>query len=430
MITELLEDDSINNLNDLGKVINQQRSGMYFLPNNLTDFVATIIKKTNPKSCINLNSNLGEILSKLKDIDNSIGLDLNTDNIKVSKHFNPEIKFENINPLNFQTDEKFDTVITFPILGQKIEVSGKTRFSEELYIEKALDLINENGKAILILPEIFLRGSAFKEMRSTIMATTKIERIIDLPKRLIGSPLFGHSIIVLNKRYDGLVNFSKINEVNFTNYTEILNKQDFSIETCNLAERWDYFFHNPSNKEYEKELEPYKTQAVSELVEIVRGVPISSDKRNENGELLLLNWKSISNGELRLSTDEEFIDKKGLSKREQNAVLKIGDIVLRSILTKKQGFYLHSDPEKKIIAPSNSLILRGENAEYVATYLNTASGIKLFNQQIDRHVIGLVLNIKDLQNIQIPILPLDYLKFASKSKLEKLQNQDLFIIKE
>src|SRR5699024_3342857 len=123
-----------------------------------------------------------------------------------------------------------------------------------------------------------------------------------------------------------------------------------------------------------------------------------------------LTSRNISNGRLTFTDNDKFISKKEFSRREQKAILQNSDILIPRIQRNKESFYVHTDTEKKIIAFQHFIILRGKNADYVATYLNTDNGIMLFNQQIERHARGNVMatiSISDLKNIEIPILPLE-----------------------
>src|SRR5690606_35097522 len=112
-------------------------------------------------------------------------------------------------------------------------------------------------------------------------------------------------------------------------------------------------------------------------------------------------------------------------------ILQNGDILIPRIQRNKESYYVHTDTEQKIIAFQHFIILRGKNADYVATYLNTDNGIMLFNQQIERYASGNVMpiiSISDLKNFEIPILPIEDLELASKRKLEKLSYDELLVI--
>ena len=277
----------------------------------------------------------------------------------------------------------------------------------------------------------FLTASVFEELRNTILFKYGLETIISMPKGLLIGTGIELSILVVNHAKIEKTKYYKIKGRAFSKTSP--GNPDFSVLRNNLIYRWDYKFHNPKNREYEKELKNQETKRIEELVDVVRGTHFSGEEFKGKGNYLCLTSRNISNGNLNFTDSDKFISKREFSRREQNAILRNGDILVPSIQRKKESFYVHNDNDGKIIAFDTIIILRGKNADYVASYLNTDNGIRLFNQQIQRHAIGsvtLFISISDLKNIQIPILPIENLELASKRKLEKLSYDELLAVKE
>ena len=224
-----------------------------------------------------------------------------------------------------------------------------------------------------------------------------------------------------------------VKSTNFKPLDVFVKDADFKMSKDTLNERWDYNFHDPIHKKHEEQLKNFETRKIEELVEITIGIPFKSEERIDLGNFQILSPRNITNGKFEPSESDKYINISKLNNREDKAVLKDGDIVFPRFYRDKIGIYIHSSIENNLIANQHLIILRGENAEYVATYLNTENGISLFNQQIKRHARGNVIptiSLKDLKNIQIPILPIEDLELASKRKLEKLSYEELLNIKE
>lgn len=429
MIIEELKSQGITSLEKMTEHLSRNNNRFLFLPDNLAKLVANLAQSSNPVSCINLNSNLGEILSNCDKIKSKIGIDINAQNTELAKYLNPSLYFENLDPLSYTSKSRFDSVICFPPLGLKIQVNGRKAHSEQLYLRKSLELLNDQGTAVFIVANNFLTAPIYDELRNIILEKFSLETLISLPKGILRNTGVDLSILVISQNKSNLTKYYKIKDSAFSNIT--LEDCDFSVLTDNLFERWDYNFHNPKNREYEKELKNKETKRIDELVEVVSGTHFSKDEIKQEGDFLWLTNLNISNGNLTLTNNDKFISKKAYSIREQNAILQNGDILIPRIQRNKESFYIHSDIEKKIIAFQHYIILRGKNADYVATYLNTDNGIKLFNQQIQRHARGSVMptiSISDLKKIEIPILPIEDLELASKRKLEKLSYEELLKI--
>ncbi len=75
MIIEELKSKGITSLEKVIDYLSRNNNGFYYLPDNLSKLVANLAQKNKPESCLNLNSNLGEILSNCEAIKNKIGID-------------------------------------------------------------------------------------------------------------------------------------------------------------------------------------------------------------------------------------------------------------------------------------------------------------------------------------------------------------------
>lgn len=431
MTIDELKSKGITSFKKVTEYLSRSDRGFFFLPDNLAKLTADLAQSKKPESCINLNSNLGEILSHCNQIKSKIGVDINVQNIELAKYLNPSLHFENLDPLSYTSTSHFDSVICFPPLRQRIQVNGRRLQSEQLYLNKSLELLSKQGTAVFIVANNFLTAPVFEELRNTILEKYGLDTVISLPKGILRNTGVDLSILVINHDKSKATKYFKIKDRAFSNTN--LSNSDFSVLKDNLVERWDYKFHNPKNREYEKELKNQETKRVTDLVEVVLGTHFSRDEIKEEGDFLWLTSRNVPNGNLTLTDNDKFISKKEFSRREQNAILQNGDILIPRIQRNKESFYVHTDTEKKIVAFQHFIILRGKNADYVATYLNTDNGIKLFNQQIERHARGNVMptiSISDLKNIEIPILPIEDLELASKRKLEKLSYNELLVIKE
>jgi len=431
MIIKELKSKGITSLEKVTEYLSRNKNRFFFLPDNLSSLVATLAQRNKPKSCLNLNSNIGEILSHCSEIENKVGIDINSQNVELAKYLNPNLQFENLDPLSYNSETRFNSVICFPPLGQRIQLNGRRIQAEQLYFSKSLELLEEQGNAVFIVANNFLTAPVFEELRNTILNNYSLETVISLPKGILRNTGVDLSILLINHNKFETTKYYKINDKDFSKTT--LGDSDFSVVKDNLTERWDYNFHNPKNREYEKELKNQETKRIEELVEVVLGTHFSREEFKGKGDYLWLTSRNISNGNLNFTDSDKFISKREFSRREQNAILRNGDILIPRIQRNKESFYVHNDNDGKIIAFQHFIILRGKNADYVASYLNTDNGIKLFNQQIQRHARGSVMptiSISDLKNIEIPILPIEDLELASKRKLEKLSYDELLVVKE
>lgn len=430
MTIDELNSKNIKTLADFELLSNRSRQeGLFFVPDTISNIVADLANISNPKNAIVLNSNYGEISSKLSEIENLVSVDVNANNIELSKYLNPKLTFINSDPLNYSLSDKFDFVVTFPPLGQRLEFNGRRTSSETLYIEKALELLNENGKAIFILSSNFLTAPVYDEQRNFILNNFGLSKILSLPQGTIRNTGIELSILVVSKAKVLKTDYYTVNQ----NFNLKNVKPTFSVSEEELTERWDLNFHNPENQKYQEQLNENETKKIGDLVEICLGIPFNQDERKPKGNYKIISSRNILNGFLEEISTDNFVEKYNFSERDLKAILKKGDILFPRFNRQKVSIYVHNSDDNKLIANQDIFILRGKNAEYVATYLNTDSGLNLFNQQIKRHARGALqkaISRQDLSNFQIPILPIADLEYASKSKLEKLSHNQLLEIKE
>lgn len=430
MTIEELKLSKVKTLLDFGLYLKRNsQQGFHYIPDIISNLIAEISTIEKPNNAIILNSNFGEISSKLEDIEKVVSIDVNESNIEIAKYFNPNLNFLNEDPLNYSDSNKFDFVVAFPPFGQKLDVNGRNYSSETLHIEKALTLLSNIGTAIIILPNNILTAPAYSQIRDTIINKYGLDKIITVPHRTIGNTGIDISLLVVKK----VIKLNTDFYLTDSNFKINFSAPSFSVLKEKLGERWDFHFHNPSNKEYEEELNEHKTKKIDSLVEIYLGELIKQEDRLTVGKYKILTPSNFKNGHFESTSKDSYIEEIDPNSRQIRAIIKKGDILLSRIYREKSTIYVHSSDEENYIANQHIVILRGKNAEYVATYLNTESGLNLFNQQINRHkrgAIAPVISLQDLANIQIPILPIEDLEIASKSKLEKLPKDEIYRLEE
>jgi hypothetical protein len=430
MIIDELKSKKISSIEKVVDYLSNSEKGFYYLSDNLAELIANSAQDSHPNNCIVLNSNIGEILSKCNKIDNRLGIDISSKNIDIANYLYPNLHFKNIDPLEYETKDKFDSVICYPILGQRIKKNGKETHSEKLYVSKSLELLSEEGTAVLLLPKSFLVVKEFEDLRREINQKYRLKRIITLPIGVLNNTVIEFSLVEITKQIVEKTEFCKINSSQLENKQILSFEPDFSVLSETILERWDFEYYNPTHNRYEEELKKYETKKIEDLVEIVRGAHIKGVEKKSSGDFQIINNKNIEKGYLEATESDKYV---GLTSLNNKAILRAGDIVFsqRGIHNKRIEVYIHEGNNNRFIANSFLIILRGKNAEYVTTYLNTKNGFDLFNQQIKRHSRGVIfpnVSIDDLKKIQIPILPIEDLELASKRKLEKLSYEELLKI--
>lgn len=417
MPDELKPTDETNSPTPGTEIEQTRHHGAYYVSEAIVGTIADIARLENPSSAIVLNANYGEFLSKLTWIKNLTSVGSNTSSIDFAEHLSSNITIENVDPASYSTSRKFDVVVAFPPPGLKVVFDKRRIASEALYTEKALELLGENGIAILIVSNDFLTGSLYAKLRSKILTSYGLLKIISFPPGSIKETKVEFSVLVVSK--------SNAPETNFYSFDPDFNTAttppSFSVPKGNLTERWDFHFHNPENQTHEQNFDGIETKALGDLVEVLTGRLLGTKGIRGKGEYRIISPRNISRGYLEQYETDRFLEEDDITSQEQRSIVEFGDILISRFHREKGNIYTHASNGEKLIANEHILILRGEGADYVARYLETDAGISAFNEQVHRRKKGITLptiSRSELSRIKIPILPKVDLEYASRRKLE------------
>lgn len=90
-------------------------------------------------------------------------------------------------PFNSQThDQKFDVVVAVPPWGLSLSETGSTHRkirSELLFIEHAMDVLAEGGRAAIVVPHSFLSAGIAKRVRQRLIETFRVDAVVNLPSQ-------------------------------------------------------------------------------------------------------------------------------------------------------------------------------------------------------------------------------------------------------
>lgn len=401
--------------------------------NDVAWLMAKIGSLYKPEKLADISCGLGNIMVHCNYC-TSTGFDIDKNIIDIADFISPEIKFINTNSLELSDEEKYDAIISHFPYG-KVQINGRKDELESAFITKGLKLLKAKGVLICLVPERLLFGNTktFSELRRTVVENNHLKTVISFEPGFFEATGIKRSILVIEKEYSSEATQFIKHSTGTKTLEKLSNKNgDFFISKDQLTSRWDYHFHSPEYKKHEEQLSIQETKRMDDLVEIIIGTPLKASDKLSVGNLKVITPRNVASGTLDATETDNYLKKSELNTREEKAILKYGDIILPRFYRDKIDIYIHTEAKQEYIANSNLIILRGKNAEYVAIYLNTEKGIDLFNQQIRRHSVGNVIpviSLKDLKNIQIPILPIQDLELASKNKLEKLSYGELMNIK-
>lgn len=174
---------------------NKNKKGSYYTPSFIVKDMLTNINITKKQKVLDPCCGTGMFLLGIEtdDPNNIYGYDIDVIAVQIAKvnlmvkykriDFDPKIERKNY--FNDEINEKFDIIITNPPWGAKLtdvnpkayeEIKTKESFSYALY--KSINLVNEDGKVIFLLPESFLNVKTHTDIREYVIKNISIEKIV------------------------------------------------------------------------------------------------------------------------------------------------------------------------------------------------------------------------------------------------------------
>nr|WP_263327079.1 restriction endonuclease subunit S [Neobacillus sp. Marseille-Q6967] len=407
---------------------------IFDMPNELAQLMTDIALEDNPKSVIDINCSTGKLLSYFPKETVLTGYDSIGDGINIGKFIYPNIELNNQNPIYKDFSRMYDCVVSCLPRGGQIFYEGIEQNTTLVYLKKAMAILKEQGKLVVLISNGFLTApSSFQMYRDQLLANYDLEMIMNLNTGNFRPNLRDMSLIVIRKSPPT----EKVLMPSFANnYDEIkqfyFGKSGFAVESARLiGSRWDPHFYDPRFKKIDEKLKNKDVKKLEEIANILSGPGFRGEERLDSGKYLIVRPGHIQNGELNLFTENQYID--DCSQDENVCILQPGDMIT-PLVNNSGELYIYKETDPPAIASRDIAIIRSANNEYIKTYLHTKEGKKLYSLQVDRKSRGVPqsrrLTVRDIKNIRIPLLPLDNLNVVSDKGIESATQSELLELKE
>jgi type I restriction enzyme M protein len=209
--------------------------GEFYTPKCLSDLVNKLTGDVQGIDVYEPTIGSGNLVTKFYENNNIYGQEFNEDTYEITKLLLPNATLEQGDTLSNDKfeDKKFDLIISNPPYGG----SGWTPFEHEkfqpapvnkkeiesAFIQHNIWHLNDNGKAIMILPHgCLFRGNKEGKMREYILSNNWLECIIGVPSNLFSNTGIPVQIMIFNKAkttedilfIDASKEFTKVKKLN------------------------------------------------------------------------------------------------------------------------------------------------------------------------------------------------------------------------
>lgn len=420
---------------------NGLRACEFNTPSELIEIIKYFSKGANKIFDIGCGS--GNTLISLKNENSNIhcsGIDINPIQCLISKirlsTFNDQDDIMNGDYFSTNIDEKFSLVVCNMPFGLRMDRTRRDEvlryFNESFIIKinpassmewllvyKSLNILNSNGKLVLISPVTPLIKDADTNLRRTLLEQNLIDYVIELPAGTYTGTGISYCIVVLDKnKSDNNVKFvdgsncikvvGNQKKVDYNKVMSILDSNSFKTVNVNLIA--DNNYNLLPSKYFNKEKKSKLQNAIklSDLkVEVLRGYQnFTKNDAVEDGKYSIVTVGDIDdNGKM-----SKVLQKLNTNRDVSKFLLQNKDIIISTKGTKIKICYVEELKNDNTIFHGNLSVIRCKdnrlNPIFLKIYLESDRG-QLELNSIQTGTAIITINLSQLSNISIPLLDIE-----------------------
>lgn len=410
-------------------VENDSRIHLHTTPNVLGKLISEIAREKDHENAIDICCGTGNLLYYLQNsIEDLTGVEIDENVAALTNYIIDDVKVITADSFQYPFSKKYDLVVGNLPWGIPINFYGKILKSEEAFVRKAFELVSEYGDIIFLLPISLLNNNTFKSFRAEYYMHLNL--VIELPNKLLPNSGLKSALVRFSKQKNKTISLGKIEGLqNLKSYNDYILKD---IPTSKIDDRWDVDYYINKDKEIYNELDSFETKTLKEISEIIKGIYLKPSEHPSKNNYVYLTPVHIKDHTLNIENATKFIDRDSISDNQNKYIIKEGDIIISTIFNDLK-MYVYKENDPPAIASNNLAIIRSNNDDYIISYLQTEEGKRIFSEQAKDLTTGNIIphiNIKDIQNIRIPILPIADLNLIGNNAIQNASSEELLILEE
>lgn len=314
-------------------------------------------------------------------------------------------------------DEKFDTILSIPVFGMRLDDNLKDAFmcreAELASTENLLLHLSPAGKLITLLPaRITFAAGNVANLRRFIQDSYCVEEISEMPSGILSSTAIKTFLFTFSSEKKGDTSvkrfvFENDSPINRRNDTLRLTLSDETfVMPSELEDQGDWnvdkIFAGQDDDWQKYQSSKIKKVLLKDVAEVFRGKAVS--QKNEQGRIGVVNISNITEKDIKYDDLDhlEEDERKVLSYilKDDDVLLPARGTAIRTAVFQKQLYPCIASANLVVIRPKEGLL----SGIYLKIFLDSPIGKKLIKAtQQGTTVIN--ISYKDLMNIEIPYLP-------------------------
>lgn len=415
----------------------------FYSTENVVELVSKILDIKNSDSVFDLGSGFGTFLVDITkaNIDEPIrpsliGQEINADAYYVScmalEMYGANYHIQNVNSVSDVKCPSFTKGYIFPPFGLKYDSFAVEPFKylgsnlfeskvsyEWLFVLKALEGMNPNGKIAVVLPDSALFRTQDANIRKYLLNKKLIEGIITLPSGTF-SPWTSikTNLVILSNENESfkVVNGEDVlkdlpvrglssHEAAVDLYNAYFDEDVERIKNTDITSLdFNLSLNALHTKDVYDNLKDLKK--ISGVAEVLKGCPLTLSVFKDQLSNCKTQYQLLSSGNI----EDGIIDYASLpyiadGKKYEKFVLKKGDVVLTAKSTKVKFAVINDEPESTLIAIGGMIIIRPKenllDGTYLKMFFDSVKGKQIL-KSIKKGMVIMTIPFNDFLNVQIP----------------------------
>lgn len=414
-----------------------------FTPNSVAEFVEMVLDIKNSDSVLDIGSGNGNFLVDIaaENTDEAIrpsliGQEINMDAYCVScmalDMCGANFHIQNANSVSDVKCPPFTKGYIFPPFALKYDSFAVEPFKylgtdlfeskvsyEWLFVLKALEGMNPNGKIAVILPEGALFRTQDSNIRKYLLDNKLIEGIVSLPAgTFMPWTNIKTNLLIISHDNDS---FKVLDGEEVLKDLPVrgLSSHEAAVDLANayFAENVERIqdgdiksldFNLSLNALHAKDIYEglSNLKKISDVADVFKGSPLTLSMFKDQLSNCKTQYQLLSSGNI----DDGIIDYASLpfiadGKKYEKFALKKGDVVLTAKSTKVKFAVINDEPESTLIAIGGMIVIRPKpeimDGTYLKMFLDSIKGKQIL-ESIKKGTVILTIPFNDFLNIQIP----------------------------
>jgi type I restriction-modification system DNA methylase subunit len=153
----------------------------HFTPREISYLLSELAFNYSPKSIADIACGIGSNLAVCDYASVRVGYEINQEIVDLARYFNPGLEIIAADSVYLDESKHFDAIISTLPFGGRYKVGPNHESLEITLINKAINLLSDNGAVLVVVPKTLLTSKDGSKLRHRIINEFCLDAIIEIP---------------------------------------------------------------------------------------------------------------------------------------------------------------------------------------------------------------------------------------------------------